>query len=92
MMLSKGTYLGGIYDIGYDKPEGHVIQKDGVLFYAFYADNWNGDIQLKGLDQDKTYLVRDYFNDKTLGEISGTNPIYNGSFDDFLLLEIKPKQ
>ncbi|SEK20448.1 alpha-galactosidase [Maribacter orientalis] len=92
MMLSKGTYLGGVYDIGYDKPEGHVIQKDDVLFYAFYADNWDGDIQLKGLDQSKTYLVRDYFNNETLGEISGANPIYNGSFDDFLLLEIKPKQ
>ena len=92
MMLSKGTYLGGVFDIGYDKPEGHVIQKDDVLFYAFYADKWNGDIQLKGLDQGKTYFVRDYFNNETLGEISGTNPIYNGSFDDFLLLEIKPKQ
>lgn len=91
MMLSKGTYLGGVYDIGYDKPEGHVIQKDGALFYAFYADNWDGDIQFKGLDQDKTYLVRDYFNNEALGEISGANPFYNGSFEDYLLLEVTPK-
>ncbi|MEQ5789831.1 alpha-galactosidase [Muricauda sp. NFXS6] len=91
MMLSKGTYLGGVYDIGYDKPEAHVIQKDGSLFYAFYADTWDGEITLKGLDQDKTYLLRDYFNNKALGEISGANPVYNGSFDDFLLLEVTPK-
>lgn len=91
MMLSKGTYLGGIYDIGYDKPEGHLIEKEGNLFYAFYAETWDGAIQLKGLDQNKTYLVRDYFNNETLGEISGANPVYNGSFHKFLLLEVTPK-
>jgi len=91
MMLSKGTYLGGVYDIGYDKPEGHVIQKDGTLYYAFYADHWEGDIQLKGLDQSKAYLIRDYFNNETLGEISGADPVYEYSFDNFLLLEVTPK-
>lgn len=91
MMLSKGTYLGGLYDIGYDKPEGHAIQKDGALFYAFYADRWDGDIQLRGLDGNKTYLIKDYYHNETLGEISGANPVYNGSFEDFLLLEVTPK-
>ena len=91
-MLSKGEYLGGVYDIGYDKPEGHVIQKDGKLYYSFYADGWEGDIQLKGLDPEKTYTLYDYFNDKQLGEISGDNPVYNGSFDRFLLMEVTPNQ
>ncbi|MEC3966203.1 glycoside hydrolase family 36 protein [Flagellimonas halotolerans] len=91
MMLSKGTYLGGIYDIGYDRPEGHLIQKDGIHYYAFYADTWNGPISLKGLDTDKDYAIRDYFNNATLGEISGKDPVYNGSFNDFLLLEVTPK-
>lgn len=90
MMLSKGEYLGGIYDIGYDKPEGHVIQKENNMYYAFYADSWDGDIQLKGLDTDKTYALYDYFNDKELGEVSGENPVYNGSFTHFLLLEATP--
>ncbi|WP_419213586.1 glycoside hydrolase family 36 protein [Maribacter sp. X9] len=91
MMLSKGTYLGELYDIGYDKPEGHAIQKGGVLYYAFYADHWDGDIQLKGLEENKTYLIRDYYNNETLGEISGAKAVYNGSFEDFLLLEVTPK-
>ncbi|ASV29186.1 glycoside hydrolase family 36 protein [Maribacter cobaltidurans] len=91
MMLSKGTYLGGVYDIGYDKPEGHVIQKNGTLYYAFYADNWDDNIQLKGLDENKTYLIRDYYNDETLGEISGAKAVYNASFENFLLLEVTPK-
>ena len=91
MMLSKGTYLGELYDIGYHKPEGHAIQKGGVLYYAFYADHWDGDIQLKGLEENKTYLIRDYYNNETLGEISGAKAVYNGSFEDFLLLEVTPK-
>lgn len=91
MMLSKGTYRGGVYDIGYDRPEGHVIQKDNRNFYAFYADNWDGDIRIKGLDQTKTYILRDYFNNKELGELSGENPIYNGAFTNFLLIEATPK-
>ncbi|TLF45831.1 glycoside hydrolase family 36 protein [Maribacter aurantiacus] len=91
LMLSKGTYLGDLYDIGYDKPEGHVIQKDGALFYAFYTDRWDGDIQLKGLDRNKTYHIKDYYHNETLGEISGANPVYNASFEDFLLLEVSPK-
>ena len=29
-MLPKGEYLGGLYDIGFDKPEAHAISKDGA--------------------------------------------------------------
>jgi alpha-galactosidase len=91
MMLSKGTYLGGLYDIGYDRPEAHVIQKEGRLFYAFYADKWAGDIRLKGLDINKTYHVRDYFNERTMPDVSGAYPIVNEPFEDFLLLEVTPQ-
>ena len=31
-----------LYDIGFDKPEAHAIAKDGAMYYAFYADDWNG--------------------------------------------------
>src|SRR5690606_21977539 len=47
-MLSKADYLGKLYDIGYDKPEAHVINKQGTLYYAFYADSWKGQIELRG--------------------------------------------
>jgi len=89
-MLSKETYLGELYDIGYDKPEAHVIKKEETLYYAFYAKNWNGKIALKGLDEGKSYRVRDYFNDKDLGEISSNEPTITIEFIDYLLLEVSP--
>lgn len=87
-MLSKEPYLGDLYDIGYDKPEAHVIKKGSTFYYAFYANNWDGDIQLKGLDANKKYTVRDYFNDQPMGVIDGENAVLNCNFDGALLLEV----
>lgn len=90
-MLSKETYLGALYDIGYDLPEAHAIRKADRMYYAFYADNWNDTVRLRGLDENTTYRVTDYFNEVELGEISGADPALNVSFKDFLLLEVHPK-
>lgn len=46
-MLSRGEYLGGLYDIGFDLPEAHVIRKDQELYYAFFASLWSGPIELR---------------------------------------------
>jgi alpha-galactosidase len=35
-MLSKGTFR-NLYTYGYDSPEGYAIEKDGSMFYAFFA-------------------------------------------------------
>ena len=35
-MLSRGTFL-NLYNYGYDAPEGYAIQKDGRMYYAFFA-------------------------------------------------------
>jgi len=91
LMLSRAEYQGGLYDIGYDKPEGHAIRKDDQMYYAFYAENWDGPVELRGLPEEGTYTVRDYFNDKTLGDIRGNNPTLKVAFKDFLLLEVSPK-
>jgi alpha-galactosidase len=37
--LSKGRYL-NLYDIGFDYPEAHVIEKDGRFYYSFYTHPW----------------------------------------------------
>ena len=39
-MLPTGVYLGHLYDIGFDRPEAHVIKKDDNMYYAFYADSY----------------------------------------------------
>jgi alpha-galactosidase len=90
-MLSRESYLGTLYDIGYDLPEAHVIKKGEGMYYAFYADNWNDTLPLRGLDENTTYRVTDYFNEVDLGEITGSDPQLQASFSDFLLLEVRPK-
>jgi alpha-galactosidase len=88
-MLSKAVYRGELYDIGFDKPETHAIQKADTLFYAFYSTNWDGKIELRGL-KDENYLVRDYVNDKILGNVSKSSPYIQTKFSNNLLVEVYP--
>ena len=66
-MLSRGQYLGDLYDIGFDLPETHVIRKDQELYYAFFARHWSGQLELRGL-QDRTYRIVDYVNNRDHGK------------------------
>jgi alpha-galactosidase len=88
-MLPRGIYRGELYDIGFDKPEAHVIEKSGSLYYAFYADNWHGDIQLRGLGSGG-YRVRDYYNARELGTMASGRNRLQVTFERFLLLEATP--
>jgi alpha-galactosidase len=85
-MLPKGEYLGGLYDLGFDKPEAHAISKDGAMYYAFYADRWDGKLQLRGLGKGK-YRVRDLFNDAELGVVDASRNTVNARFERFLLVQ-----
>jgi alpha-galactosidase len=90
-MLSKEEYLGSLYDIGYDKPETHVISKGDTLFYAFYNKDWNGSIELRGLEKGKNYVAYDYVNDKKIAEFNGDSPVIQAVFEDYLLIEVYKK-
>ncbi len=87
-MLSKEDYLGELYDIGFDKPETHVIRKQDTLYYAFYADEWNGKLEFRGLEKGKTYHVLDYIKDEDLGKINSDDPYITKSFHKYLLVEV----
>lgn len=89
-MLAKGEYLGQLYDIGYDIPETHVIKKDRKYFFAFYNNDWKGKISLKGLDKEKQYHVKDYFNNIDLGLLKDNNHFIDLDFEGFMLLELNP--
>ncbi len=89
-MLSRGEYLGDLYDIGFDLPEAHVIRKDQEFYYAFYARHWSGPIELRGL-QDRAYRVVDYVNNKNLGRVHGPKATISAQFDKHLLLEATPE-
>jgi alpha-galactosidase len=79
-MLSRGEYLGNLYDIGFDFPETHVIRKDQELYYAFFASHWTGPIELRGL-QDRTYRVIDYVNNQDLGRVHGPKATLSAAFN-----------
>ena len=89
-MLSKGQYLGQLYDIGFDVPETHVIRKDHTMYYAFYAKQWKGTVELRGLE-DRSYTVIDYVNGASLGTVSGRNAHLPVEFKQHLLLEVQPQ-
>ena len=89
-MLSKGQYLGQLYDIGFDLPETHVIRKDQTMYYACYAKEGNGQVPLPGLAE-RNYSVLDYVDGTSLGTVSGPHPHLPVEFKNHLLLEVSPQ-
>jgi alpha-galactosidase len=88
-LLPTGRYRGELYDIGFDKPETHVVEKSGRLYYALYARAWSGPVRLRGLAAGR-YRVRDYFNGRDLGELTAPGGSLPLAFERFLLLEAIP--
>jgi alpha-galactosidase len=91
LMLSKENYLGGLYDIGYDKPEIHVIQKSDTLYYAMYASDCDKDVALRGLPAQKQYRVVDYEHGVELDMVDASKPVLKCSFKGHLLIKVFPK-
>ena len=89
-MLPEGEYLGELYDLGFDRPEAHAIRKDGKMFYAFYADSFNGSVELRGLE-DRGYKLLDYENQKDLGTVRGPLAQLPVQFSKHLLLMATPE-
>ena len=96
-MLSQGTFR-DLYVIGYDDPEGYVIEKDGKMYYAFFASgkgdrpspgHWSGELELRGLGNGQ-FHVTDYVNGRDLGEVTGPVGKLKADFTENLLLEATP--
>jgi alpha-galactosidase len=87
--LVDGNYDGTLYDIGFDRPEAHVVRKGDSLYYAFYAPSFDGALELRGL-QARAYHVRDYANDRDLGLVQGPIAHLGVAFSQSLLLEVRP--
>ncbi|MGA2100355.1 MAG: hypothetical protein ABSG34_04580 [Candidatus Sulfotelmatobacter sp.] len=94
-MLSKGDFR-DLYVYGYDVPEAYAIEKDGKMYYAFFADAgkaFAGEVELRGLKAG-TYDVLDYVEGKDLGTVQaadGKAPRIEVEFKDHLLLEVGSK-
>ena len=87
--LSQGEYVGGLYDIGFDRPEAHVVRKGGALYYAFFAKRFAGRLELRGLEP-RAYRVTDYVNNRDLGRIQGPVAQLPARFEGSLLIEAVP--
>jgi alpha-galactosidase len=87
--LAEGRYRGELYDLGFDKPETHVVEQAGALHYAFYADRWDGMVALRGLGPG-TWTVRDSLSGSVLGKVSADKPTLPLRFTHSLLIEARP--
>ncbi|MEC4591933.1 MULTISPECIES: glycoside hydrolase family 36 protein [Nitrospirillum] len=88
--LAEGLYRGDVYDIGFDKPEGHLVESGGRYYYAFYAPHWSGPLTLRGLPAGGRFRVRDYVEERDLGLVPSAHPVLTVSFEKSLLLEVSP--
>ena len=93
-MLSKGEFR-DLYVYGYDVPEAYAIQKDGKMYYAFFAPkngSFKGEVELRGL-KPGNYHVVDYVDGKDMGMVQaadGASPKLKTEFMEHLLLEVGP--
>jgi len=89
--LSQGEYL-NLYTWGYDYPEAHVISQNDALYYAFYADEFEGEVELRGLDATKQYTAVEYTADEPKSyDVDGANPRLKVNFQRNLLLKVQSK-
>lgn len=86
--LASGEYLGELYSFGFDVPECHAIRKSGKMYYAFYADSFSGEVELRGLD-DKPHVVVDYVNQKEIARLLPNQNKINLNFEHYCLLEVR---
>lgn len=92
--LYKGTFIGDLYSYGYDPYETYTVDKDGVMYYAFYKDGsryrpeGNPDIELKGLEDGKLYRIVDYVNNLVVAtNVTTSNAVFSYPFSDYLLVK-----
>jgi alpha-galactosidase len=94
-MLSKGNFL-DLYTYGYDSPEAYAIEKDGKMYYAFFAPGngtFKGEVELRGL-KPGSYQVVDYVEGKDLGSVeAGASGVakLKTEFKEHLLVEASAK-
>ena len=90
MRLPEGEYLGTLYDIGFDRPETHVIHKGNSFYYGLYAPHHAGVVELRGLEA-RNYRVTDYVHSVDLGRVQGPGAHLDVQFDQSLLIEARPE-
>ncbi|HUV65063.1 MAG TPA: hypothetical protein VMW24_14295 [Sedimentisphaerales bacterium] len=84
-----GEYL-NLYNVIHDKPECHVVRKDSKLYFGFFADKFDGTLELRGLKEGVRYRVVDYVHGREYPDVNavGSTARLNLRFDSCLLLRL----
>ncbi len=90
--LAHGEYVPGLYDIGFDYPETHVIRRGDALYYAFYThperSSSVSEVELRGLEPGRQYQLTDYYNHIDLGVVTAAEKtVLPVAVDGALLVE-----
>ena len=86
--LARGEYL-NLYTWGFDYPEGHVIRQNDALYYVFYADAYDGRIEIRGLDPDAEYTAVEYTADEPRSfTVKGSDPYIEASLEKNYLIKV----
>ena len=84
-MLSKGQYLGQLYDIGFDVPETHVIRKGKHHVLCFLCQALEGPPRTARPGRPKLQRGGLRHREK-LGTVAGHNARLPAEFDQYLLI------
>jgi alpha-galactosidase len=60
------------------------------MYYAFFAGNWNGTVELRGLEDRASHVVG-YVDGKDFGIVRGPVGHLSADFSKHLLLEATPQ-
>jgi hypothetical protein len=60
------------------------------MFYAFYGSEFQGKVELRGLDA-RSYKIVDYENGRDLGSVKGPVATIDAQFAKHLLVEADPQ-
>jgi len=85
-----GKYL-NLYHSVFDKPEGHVVEKGGTLYYGFFAPTFRGSLVLRGLEHGVTYRVTDYLRQREFPAVTAkdSSAKLDARFESYLLLRLE---
>ena len=75
-----------VYRFGTEFDSEATTQKE----FKYQPESYSGELNLRGLDKNKTYRVFDYVNKKEVAIIKGNDPYLKISFNDYVLLEVSP--
>lgn len=95
--LHRGRFIGDLYSYGFDPYETYVVERDGIMHYAFFRDGGkyqpvgSPGLELRGLSPDKMYRIVDYVRERVVAtNLPGSGAVFCNEFSSYLLVKAVP--